>query len=262
MDNVRYVTSRGESISLLKPPIVINTKQFREFEYEIKNRRPSSSKEKTFAVPAALVGTAKQRDTVVDKIIYDSEVKEYGRLYVNDWFIYGNFIGIPSVVAETPMGARLDWDFYAPNAEWLHETEYDFYPNTVSDADSLNFPFNPPFNYAAKKQASAQIKNASATDADFIFTFSGNADYVEFGVGDKVYRVDSTVSDAETFYLDTYARKVYKTRDGLRVDLFPLASDETYIFTKIPRGEQAVYWQGDYSVTVKLLERRRFPPWT
>lgn len=262
MDNVRYVTSRGESISLLKPPIVINTKQFREFAYETQNGRPSPSKEKTFAVPAALVGTAKQRDEVVDKIIFDSEIKEYGRLYVNDWFVYGNFVGVPSVVAETTMGVRLDWDFYVPNAEWLHETEHQFYPNTASGSDTLNYPFNPPYNYAAQKQAVAQIKNTSATDADFILTFSGNADYVEFGVGDKVYKVESTVDSSETFYLNTYTREVYKIRDGLKADLFPFASDETYIFTKIPRGEQQLYWRGDYGINVTLLERRRFPPWT
>lgn len=262
MDNVRYVTSRGESISLLKPPIIINTKQFREFMFEIQNRKLLFAKEKTFEVPAALVGTSKVRDELLDKLVYDSEVGKLGRLYVNNWFIYCNFSGISSVIAENNKGARVDLNFYVPNVEWLREVKYELFPQSDEIAEGLNFPYNPPHNYTAKKRSVSRITNPKAVDADFILEFSGNAESVEFGIGDTIYKVKTTVTESEKFYLNTYTREVYKVRDGLSVDLFPYADDETYIFTKVPNGEHNVYWQGEFSMDITMLERRRFPPWT
>ena len=43
MDNVRYVNTRGETINLVKAPLITNTKQFREFVYEIENGQIVSS---------------------------------------------------------------------------------------------------------------------------------------------------------------------------------------------------------------------------
>lgn len=262
MDKVRYVNTKGEVVQLVKAPLITNTKQFREFVYEIENGRVKASGEKTFPVPAALVGNKKIRDKIIDALAYDSEVNKQGKLYVNDWFIYCNFEGISSVIAETDMAARLDLSFKAPKAEWLREVTYNLTPDSGETVIGLNLPFNPPFNYSAQRKSIKKITNSAVSDADFIFEFEGEAESVEFVIDNTVYTISSVVSAGESFYLNTYTREVYKFRDDLMVDLFPLTSDETYIFTKIPTGNHTVSWAGDFSVKVTLLERRRFPTWT
>lgn len=262
MDKVRYVNTRGETINLVKAPLITNTKQFREFIYEIENGRVKASGEKVFSVPAALVGDKKTRDKIIDALAYDSEVNKQGRLYVNDWFIYCNFAGIDSVIVETDTAARLDLSFKAPKAEWLREVAYNLTPDSGEVISGLNLPYNPPFNYSAQRKSIKTITNSTVSDADFIFEFIGEIDSVKFSIDDTVYTVSSVMAKGERFYLNTYTREVFKSRDNLNVDLFPVTGDDTYIFTKIPTGEHTVSWEGNFPVKVTLLERRRFPRWT
>lgn len=261
MDKVRYVNTRGETINLVKAPLITNTKQFREFIYEIENGRVKASGEKVFSVPAALVGNSKTRDKTIDALAYDSEVNKQGKLYVNDWFIYCNFAGINSVVVETDTAARLDLSFKAPKAEWLREVAYKLTPQSGEALSGLNLPFNPPFNYSAQKRTVSKIANTTVSEADFILEFNGKADAVKFSVDDTVYTVSSVMGEGEYFYLNTYTREVFKFRDNLTVDLFPVTGDDTYIFTKIPTGEHTVSWEGNFPIKLTLLERRRFPRW-
>lgn len=262
MDKVRYVNTRGETINLVKAPLITNTKQFREFMYEIENGRVKASGEKVFAVPAALVGNKKTRDSTIDALAYDSEVNKQGKLYVNDWFIYCNFAGISSVIVETDMGARLDLSFKASKSEWLKETTYNLFPNNGELSAGLNMPFNPPFNYSSQVKNIKKIENSSVSNADFIFEFSGESENIEFDIGSTKYVVSSNISSDEIFYMNSYSKEVYKSRDGLKVDLFSFTGDDTYIFTPIPPGEQAVSWVGNFPVKLTILERRRFPKWT
>lgn len=262
MDNVRYVNTRGETINLVKAPLITNTKQFREFVYEIENGRVKASGEKVFSVPAALVGNKKIRDSIIDALAYDSEINKQGRLYVNDWFIYCNFAGIDSVVAENETGARLDLSFKAPKAEWLREVVYNLTPDSGEALSGLNMPYNPPFNYSAQRKSIKTIMNSAVSEADFIFEFSGEIDSVTFSIDDTDYTVSTVMAEGEHFYLNTYTREIYKYRDNLVYDLFSFTDDDAYIFTKIPTGEHAVSWEGEFPVKVTLLERRRFPKWT
>lgn len=262
MDKVRYVNTRGETINLVKAPLITNTKQFREFVYEIENGRVKASGKKVFSVPAALVGDKKTRDKTIDALAYDSEINKQGRLYVNDWFIYCNFAGIDSVVVETDIAARLDLSFKAPKAEWLREVKYNLATESGEALSGLNLPFNPPFNYSAHKRTVSKIANTTVSDADFVLEFTGEADSVEFSIDNTVYTISSVMAEGESFYLNTYTREVLKFRDNNVVDLFSFTGDDTYIFTKIPTGEHTVAWKGDFSVRLTLLERRRFPRWT
>lgn len=261
MDNVRYVNTRGETINLVKPPLIINTKQFREFVIEVKGGRITSAGEKIHSVPAAVIGTKKIRDKVIDSLLYDAEVNEQGRLYVNDWFVYCNFSGTESVIAETETAARIDLQISIPENEWLKETVYNLSPDSESDADGLNTPFNFPFNYSTHKKSIKKIYNNAVSDADFVFEFKGTAENVEFSVDNTVYTVNSAIAEGETFYLNTYKKEVFKFFENQTIDLFPVSSDETYIFSRIPTGEHSISWTGDYSVKLTLLERRRFPKW-
>lgn len=262
MDNVRYVNSRGEIISLIKAPLVTNTKQFREFIYELENGKVKFAKEKEYSVPAALVGNKKTRDKIIDALAYDSEINKQGKLYVNDWFIYCNFTGVNSVVAENEMGARLDLSFKAPKAEWLREISYNLTPDSGEALSGLNLPHNIPFNYSAQAKSIKTITNSAVSEADFVFEFSGNVDAIRFSVDNTLYTVNSAVAENERFYLNTYTREVYKYRDDLKVDLFSVTGDDVYIFTKIATGEHVVSWEGNFPVKLTLLERRRFPRWT
>lgn len=262
MDKVRYVNTKGEVVSLVKSPLITNTKQFREFLYEIENGKVKSAKDKDFAVPAALAGSKKIRDSIIDTLAYDSEVNKQGRLYVNDWFIYCNFAGIDSVVAENETGARLDLSFKAPKAEWLREVVYNLTPDSGEVITGLNMPYNPPFNYSAQRKSIKTITNSTVSDADFVLEFTGETDSIEFSIDNTVYTISSVMAEGESFYLNTYTREVLKFRDDNVVDLFPFTGDDTYIFTKVPTGEHTVAWEGNFSVKLTLLERRRFPRWT
>ena len=262
MDKVRYVNTRGETINLVRAPLITNTKQFREFVYEVENGKVKASGEKVFSVPAALVGNSKTRDNIIDALTYDSEINKQGRLYVNDWFIYCNFAGINSVIVETDTAARLDLSFKAPKAEWLRAVEYNLTPENGEALSGLNLPFNPPFNYSAQKRTVSKIKNAAVSDADFVFEFTGETDSIEFSIDNTVYTISSVMAEGESFYLNTYTKEVIKFRGDNVVDLFPFTGDDTYIFTRISTGEHTVAWKGDFSVKLTLFERRRFPKWT
>lgn len=82
-------------------------------------------------------------------------------------------------------------------------------------------------------------------------------------VSGHLYQVNHELQPGEYLTIDSVEKKIYLTaNDGTITNLFNLRNRESYIFEKIPPGNNTVIWEGDFGVDITLLEERSEPKWT
>lgn len=259
-DVVKYINAKGDEVNFSTPPLFASTIALREFMSKFKNGKTAEATDESIDLLVVMLCNNTEKNKIFDVLDYDASTGQLGKLYINDWFLPCSFMGIKKIEHDDATSFKGELEFVAPKMEFLKETTYHLYPN-VGGGTGLNFPYNFPFNYSAQKTSIVKIINATATDADFVFQFTGEAPYVEFAVGDINYVVNSQMLSGESFKIDTLNKTVYKSKDGVVVDLFGLADDSTYIFKQIPPGPHPLSWIGDFAVDFTLIEHRRYPEW-
>ena len=260
LDTIKYINSKGEEVNFSSSPIYSSTKALREFMSKYKNGKILDDTDADIELLVVMLCDSAEKNKIFDVLDYDTATEQIGRLYVNDWYVPCYFMGISKVEHDDDKSFKGSLEFCAPKMEFLKETTYVFRPNT-GDSTGFNFPHNIPFNYSAKKASIVKINNSTASDADFIFQFTGEVPFVEFSIGNVRYVINSQVLTGEKFKIDTFEKQIYKTKDGEIVDLFGSADDETYIFTMIPPGAHPLSWRGEFAVEFTLIEHRRYPVW-
>lgn len=259
-DVIKYVNSKGEEVVFSSPPLFLNSKSLRQFMSEINDGVINSRPEGEVELLTVMLVSNEEKNKTFNILDYDAITNQLGRLYVNEWFLPCCFKGISSIVYEGNNAFKGTLSFVAPKYEFLKETTYILRPN-IGGGVGMNYPHNFPHNFSAQKTSIIKITNSTASNADFVFEFTGAAPYVEFAVGDTQYVVNSQILAGEKFVLNTHEKTIYKSKDGNKVDLFGLADDEVYIFTPIPSGVQVLSWEGDFTVKFTLIEHRRYPEW-
>ena len=260
LDVIRYVNSKGEEVNFSSSPFFTNSKHLRQFMSGFSDGVINTTSEGEIELLTVMLVNNTEKNKVFDILDYDAVTNQVGRLYVNDWFVPCCFKGVSSIAYEDDNTFKGTLSFVAPKYEFLKETTYVLYPN-IGGGVGMNFPYNYPHNFSAQKTSIIKITNSTASNADFVFEFTGAAPYVEFAIGDTKYLVNAQILAGEKFVLNTHEKKIYKSKDGKDVDLFGLADDSTYVFTQIPSGVQVLSWQGDFSVRFTLIEHRRYPEW-
>ena len=77
-----------------------------------------------------------------------------------------------------------------------------------------------------------------------------------------MYQVDCEVGEGEYLTVDSTTKKIFVTKnDGTIVNCFNSRNKNSYIFEKIPSGNNAVTWSGEYGFDVILMEERSEPKW-
>lgn len=260
-DVIKYVNSKGEEVVFSSPPFFVNSRLMRQFLSEFSDGAINTHPQGEVELLTVMLITNSEKNKTFNTLDYDAITNQLGRLYVNEWFLPCVFKGISSIEYEDNHTFKGTLSFIAPKFEFLKETKYFLRPN-VGGGGGLNYPYNFPHNYSAQKASLIKIINSTASNADFVFEFTGETPYVEFSIGNTKYAVNSQILAGERFSLNTHDKTVTKSKDGNVVNLFGLTDDETYIFTPFPSGSQVISWEGDFPVKFTLVERRRYPEWT
>jgi phage-related protein len=75
--------------------------------------------------------------------------------------------------------------------------------------------------------------------------------------------VNCTVGANEYLTIDSSAKKVFLTaQDGTITNMFNNRNRDSYVFEKIPTGQNVVSWNGGFGFDIILLEERSEPKWT
>ena len=99
--------------------------------------------------------------------------------------------------------------------------------------------------------------------ANFRLIIYGYASNPTLHIGGHEYSVNVEVDDGEYLTIDSVAKTIFLTRNnGEKVNCFNLRNKDSYIFEKIPAGDNAITSPNDQIYfDITLLDERSEPKW-
>jgi hypothetical protein len=259
-DEVKYVNHKGQTINLNGEGIFSNYKEAFSYKYKINNGK-SIITEKSFELLVIAMGGSSVINNIIDILVADTIDNQYGKLYINGWYIRCKHIGLPDIVAYDSEKIKFSLSFYAPSFEFTKGRLITLSEEITSTEEFLDFPFGFDFDMSGMNVVKSTFINEQAFPADFILKFNAQSDSVDILIGDNSYIVNESVNANETFVINTEENQVYKEGDYGRINLFDKTSDSYDIFAKIPSEEQTTSWVGNFSISLLLIEHRSVPLW-
>ena len=283
IEQVIYKNHLNETIEFGKNSIFLNKSDLYDFSWAItsKNNRISAL---TKGVVKKTIPVVIKCMTVEDGIALRNRLFEvcekdvlalqHGRLIIGDYYLKCFITGSKKTDYSTHgcyMKATLTIQTDYP--QWVHEKLISFRVNgTVVEEDEgeqgagekRNFDFNAdfPFDYLSPL-TNKTLNNTSFTDCNFKLVIYGAAKNPSVYIGGNNYQVSVDIEDGEYLIIDSISKTIQKTTAGGEVvNCFNYRNRESYIFKKIPEGNNAVAWSGDFGFDVILFDERSEPKWT
>lgn len=136
------------------------------------------------------------------------------------------------------IGEGFDW---GKNLDFAHDLPYDFYSGTGSKI----------------------LNNTGFVPTNFRMVIHGIVTNPIVYISGHAYQVLCDVAKGETLTIDSIKKTITLTAaNGTETNVFNLRNRDSYIFEKIPPGDNRVIWTGNFKVDVTLLEERSEPGWT
>ena len=147
---------------------------------------------------------------------------------------------------------------------WTKESKVSY--GAVADMEAaqpfLDYPMDFPFDYFSDMKTKA-VKNTGFVPSNFKIVIYGACLNPSVSIADHVYQVNCAVGEGEYLTIDSSAKKIYLTaRDGTTSNRFNNRNRASYVFEKIPSGQNFVSWNGEFGFDIILLEERSEPKWT
>lgn len=260
-DEVKYINHKGQTINLNGDGVFSNYKEAFSYAYELRNGRNIIT-EKSFELLMVTIGGGKTINHIVDVFSADTINNQYGKLYINGWYIRCRHVGLPAVVAYDEERTKVSFSFYAPSFEFtkgrlIMLSEGD----STSTENFLDFDFGFDFDMSGMGLVKSKFINEHPLPADFVLKFKSVIDSVDITIGNNRYIVNEPIIAGETFVINSEEKQVYKESDIEKTNLYDKSSDVYDVFAKIPSGQQVASWIGNFPISLLLLEHRSVPLW-
>ncbi len=106
------------------------------------------------------------------------------------------------------------------------------------------------------------INNQHYAPAPAIITIYGAAEGPTVTIEGNVYGISTSITSSQRLVIDGEKREIYAVgAGGARTDLFNARVKTGDAFMPIAMGEHHVIANGNYRMTIKLIERRSQPRW-
>lgn len=257
---VYYENSAGETINLLKKPFRMVTADLFDSDWE--ENADGYEKAVSIDIFDDKSKLPENMETLYRVFAYDSENATYGKLYVNNTYLFcrvrrskkSDWKGFVYAVAEITL--------YAPALEWISESRKSFYKesSTMASDTGLDFSFDFAFDFKKPENGVGFWNIEHIIPNDFSMIIYGPCVEPEITINGHPYVVYANLHEGEYLIINSRDCSVIKYySDGKTEDLFDDRGE--YVFEKIPSGPLTVTWSGDFGFDIVLYKVRREPEW-
>lgn len=255
-----YINSAGEKINLLKKPFRMIEADLFDSEWE----ENINGFKKTVCIDVFDdKSKLKENMEILYKVFaYDVENNTYGKLYINDTYLFCRVESSKKSGWKGFIYATVDLTFYAPVLEWISESKKSFFAgNTAVIEDmGMDFPFDFAFDFRKPENGIAFWNIDHIIPSDFSMIIYGPCIEPEVKIIDHIYRIHTSLLVGEYLIVNSQECSVIKYfADGQTEDLFDDRGDG--LFEKIPSGCLNILWSGDFGFDIVLYKVRREPEW-
>ncbi|MEE1085826.1 MAG: hypothetical protein U0L05_01440 [Schaedlerella sp.] len=255
-----YINSAGERINLLKKPFRMVEADLFDSEWE----ENVDGFEKTVSIDIFddKSKLKENMETLYKVFAYDSENNAYGRLYINDTYLFCRVKSSKKSDWKGFIYAVADLTFYAPVLEWISESKKSFFAGNIEDLEDtrMDFPFDFAFDFKKPENGIGFWNIDHIIPSDFSMIIYGPCVEPEITINNHIYQVYTSLLEGEYLLVNSQDCSVVKyLSDGQTEDLFDDRGDG--LFEKIPSGYLTVLWSGDFGFDIVLYKVRREPEW-
>lgn len=145
---------------------------------------------------------------------------------------------------------------------WIKETTY-YYPVELgTDYPYLDYGYDFPIDYMPPMTVNA-LSNPGFVPSDFRLIIYGPFQLPVIYVGEHYYKVNCSAEEGEYLTIDSKAKTITLTGvTGETTNKFSDRDTASYIFEKIPAGNNTISRSGAFGFDLVLLEERSEPKWT
>jgi len=274
LERLKYKNHVNEVFEFGKDGIFVDTNDLRDYEWAVSTKgRRISALDYAIAkksLPITIICPTEEESTAAKNRLYevvekDVLAQQHGQVILGDYYM--KCFVTKSKKDEYLTNKRhlkltltLTTDF----PFWTKETKFSY--GAVEDIGAvqpfLDYPMDFRYDYFSDMTTKA-AKNTGFVPSNFKLVIYGACVNPSVSIADHVYQVNCIVGEGEYLTIDSSAKKIYLTaRDGTTSNRFNNRNRSSYVFEKIPPGQNFVSWNGEFGFDVILLEERSEPKWT
>lgn len=268
LDKMTYISSANKRIEFGVGNILINTNDVRDYKWKYsQNFKQIFSFQKetvTKTIPVLIYGddVAEVANNLFNIIEYDLLTKQYGKLYIGDYYMNGYFIASAKNSYTVRGVLKFDLTFVSDNPFWIREKLYRYRPNVPRPSDEYS-------DNLIRRDGGVYIINSGlvSENMEIVFYSGWGGSWVnpQITIGGHLYKVNVTLSPiSENIILNTADKTIVAKNKvtGATENLFKYRDKTSYIFQKVPSGlQELTNLPNDFAIDIKIIEERSEPKW-
>lgn len=265
LDKMRYVNHLNEEVVLGVDGIIIGANDIRNYEwsYNTQFNRISSfyQKSKKSSIPFVVYGGMDKANRMFEVFEKDVLNKRAGRLYIGDYYISGYFFASNKTSYLNGI-VKGKLSFISEQSMWIKEMKYVYRLNDEKLQQGKGYDYGYPYDYASGINVQS-LFNTSFVPASAIITIYGAVENPMLYIAGHLYNVECELKSNEYLVINGYEKTIYKINaKGEKINLFANRNIESYIFEKVPVGQQKVTIGSDFDYDITIMLERSEPEWT
>lgn len=277
LEQIKFINHLNETMEWGKNGIYVNYNDLHDYSWSIVSENNKISQfEKGIVnktIPLIIYCSDTEEGLAIKNRLMEIAEKDvlamqYGKIVIGDYYLKcyitgsskGNYL-INKGYLEVTLTLATDLP------QWVKETTQSFWKEgSVLDngtvTKNLDYPFDYSFDYLNSLHE-RRINNTGFICSEFEITIYGAVTNPIIYIGGHTYEVDCEVSNNEYLTINSRTKTIVLTRyNGEKVNCFKHRNKQSYVFEKIPSGNNIVVWDGNWGFDITLFEERSEPKWT
>lgn len=264
LETFRYVNHLNEEINSIEDGLIVGTNNLRDYEWDFSTQfnkissfyRKSAKKK----IPFIIYGTKEQASHIFEIFEKDVLNKKAGRIYIGEYYLRG-YIVASNKRAYADGIITGDLTFIAEDSMWIKPVTYVYTMHDVSLQDGQGYAYDFPYDYSSSANVQ-NLHNTSFMPCSAIINIYGEIVNPALVIAGHTYKVNVTVGAGERLTIDGYNKEIYKVNSqGAKTNVFANRDTTSYIFEKVPTGEQKIAQVGTFDYDITLMLERSEPEW-
>lgn len=278
LEQIKFINHLNETMEWGKNGIYVNYNDLHDYSWSIVSENNKISQfEKGIVnktIPLKIYCTDTEKGLAIKNQLMEIAEKDvlamqYGKIVIGDYYLKCYIIGSTKgnyLIHKGYLEVTLTIATDLP--QWVCETTQSFFkegnPVEVYDVSSnyLDYPFDYSIDYLNSLHE-RRINNTNFVSSEFEMIIYGAVSNPIVFIGGHAYEVCCEVSENEYLTINSRTKTIVLTRyNGEKVNCFKHRNKQSYVFEKIPSGNNIVVWNGNWGFDITLFEERSEPKWT
>lgn len=277
LEKVKFINHINEAMDWGSNGIFVNQNDLRDYSwsYDKENNKISAFKQTIVkkSVPIVIACQSENEGVEIKNKLFelcekDVLAMQHGRLVVGNYYLKCYISGSSKTEYLYHKGyLKVTLTVVTDSPQWIKESIVTFRSSeseTVRESEKRNLDFNVdfPYNYTSELY-NKTLNNTGFIGTNFRLIIYGAVMNPTIYIGDHRYQVNYVVEENEYLTVDSIEKTITLTKqNGENMNCFNYRDRDSYIFEKIPSGNNAVRWNGNFGFDVILIEERSEPKWT